>query len=99
MDKKFKIIIIIVIIAVIGIIASLSLGLFSTGPTTKFNNNFMSGSIVGNATLQPPETTSEYDKWAQSYNDKINVEILDKRIFINVLKTIRYVISKYNFIL
>lgn len=72
MDKKFKIIIIIVIIAVIGIIALLSLGLFSTGPTTKFNNNFMSGSIVGNATLQPPETTSEYDKWAQSYNDKIN---------------------------
>ncbi|WP_295722143.1 hypothetical protein [uncultured Methanobrevibacter sp.] len=72
MDSKKKIIIVAVFIIAVVFIVSFALGAFSTGPTTKFNNDFMSGSIVGNAIEQPQTNNSNYSKWAQSYKDKTN---------------------------
>ena len=72
MDKKYTIIIAAILIIVVALIASFALGLFSTGPTTKFNNDFMSGSIVGTATEQPQNNNSNYSQWAQSFKDKTN---------------------------
>lgn len=72
MVTKKNIIIVAVVLIALAFIASFALGSYSTGPSTKFENAFMSGSIVGHAIEQPQQNNSNYSKWAQSYIDKTN---------------------------
>lgn len=72
MVTKKNIIIVAVVLIALAFIASFALESFSTGPSTKFNNDFMSGSIVGHAIEQPQQNNTNYSKWAQSYKDKTN---------------------------
>ncbi|WP_409199373.1 hypothetical protein [Methanobrevibacter sp. DSM 116169] len=78
---KIKNIIAIIVIAVVviagGILAfdyfTEDLGIVNPKPTTDFDNNFMSGKIVGNAKrVEMNESEDSINKWLDSYKDSEN---------------------------